>query len=152
MEVRTGCKPRLPHQSDHLAHRNPLTRGDIVLAEVPIHGIEDLACIAEVVADDHRQAVRIFGVVDPGIHTVSGPNDLPRPRGEDRRAIRCGDIDPGVNRALKKNAAVAIIRQGPIDFIGSDRAYEEEVIVRCQRPWNRIKWWAPRGNRRCICG
>src|SRR5574341_441035 len=66
----------------------------------------------------------------------------------DRRSEWSVNIYAGVDDVRKEDAAVTIACQRPVDLVRRDRTREIEMIIRGDRPWNRIQRRTPTGDGR----
>ncbi len=149
MDMRPGCMSGGTDQSNHIAGIDVLPDRCDDLAHVSINRIKLLIFITKVHAKHHGLPIWIIVVAGSlGEQAPVGPNDGAGTRGEDRRAIRRIDIDAGVNKGRRPDCTVAIVGERPIDLVGGDGTREIKMIVRRNRPWNRIERRPPTRDRR----
>lgn len=145
MHVGSRCRAGLAHKADDLARLHVLAHDHVHQTHVSVHRVQLLVVVSEVVADRHRQAVRIGDIARRfAEQPPARPNDRAGSRRHDGRAFGRGNIHAGMHDAApKEHAAVAIIRDGPVGLVRGNGTGEEEMIVGGYRPGNGIKRRTP---------
>ena len=109
-----------------------------------VDGINPLSLISKIMADGDCLPIGIFRAIYAVKKPKPGPYNPPVPAAM-MGVLRGAGISIPVwtISVLKKGAAITVIGNGPIDFVGRDWTVEVEMVKRAQSPGGIIQRRAP---------
>ncbi len=147
VQVRAGGETGDAHFAKQIPGLYDLPVDHVDFIHVRIDGVEALALVAKFMADGYRQPVGVVGAVVAQKQTPACPDDLAGAGCQHGGAFGGRNVHAGVDDVgAVEHAAVTIVGQGPVDFVGGDGAGEEEVVVGGEAPGHFIQRRAPQGD------
>ena len=149
MQVWPGCVAGIAHFAKLGAGVDPLPNRHIHRPHVGVDGVKCLSVVPKIMADRDSHAVWVGDVIRRSAEqSPTSPGHHARTRRQDGRASIGGDIHPGMGDAGGQHgAAVAVIRDRPVDHICRDRAGKVEMIKFAQGQRHRVLRRPPGRNR-----